>query len=322
MAASNDETIPIIELCAFEAASSAERAAIAHRVDRACRSVGFLVIADHGVSQAVIEQAWDKLRQFFDLPLQEKMACDAGGGPRGYFPVEKETLARTRNEETAPDVKEAFSSGPLSTPITAGPSDLADFFYGDNRWPARPAQFRAAWTNYYLAMASLGTRLMTLLAAALDLDDDWFAPFHTHHTAALRGLNYPATSAETHDARAGAHSDYGTVTILRPDPEIGGLELQLPTGAWISAPRVQDSFIVNVGDLMSLWTGGRWISTLHRVVADSNNPGRRRQSIAYFMNPNFDAVIEPIGDSGAESTVAGKYIIDKFRVATGRTQAD
>ena len=318
MAASNDETIPIIELCEFEAVGAAERSSIARRVDNACRQVGFLIIEDHGVSQPVIDRAWDALREFFDLPLAQKLVSDAAGGPRGYFPVEMETLARTRDEETAPDIKEAFSSGPLSLPVAAEQSEVVAFFYGDNRWPTRPAGFCDAWTDYYRAMESLGARLMTLLATALELDPGWFEPFHTHHTAALRGLNYPSVAADTDSPRAGAHSDYGTVTILRTDPQVGGLELQLPTGAWISAPRVRDGFIVNLGDLMAVWTGGRWASTLHRVVADSRRPNDRRQSIAYFMNPNYDALIEPIGGGQVneiqEPFYAGDYVLQKFRL--------
>ena len=168
---------------------------------------------------------------------------------------------------------------------------------------------------------------MQMLALALQLDADYFVEFHTHHLGALRALNYPSMTNEflPGQQRAGAHSDYGSVTILKPDPSVGGLEVQLPSGEWLAAPTVENAYVVNIGDLLARWTNNRWVSTLHRVVDPAGNSGghsARRQSIAYFMNPNPDARIKAIPtcvDTGEPTNYApvfaGRYLAGKFSSA-------
>jgi len=327
------DAIPTVDLAAFLAGTQGERRRIAAAVDDICRSLGFLVIDNHGVPRQVAAAAWTAARQFFDLPLAAKLKCSAHGSPRGYFPFEEESLARTRGVAAPPDRKEAFSSGPLAPPAGHEPGAGFDFFYGENRWPTAPAGFRDAWIAYYRAMEALGAQVMRLLAAALSLDEDYFAPFHRHHLAALRALHYPAgpAAAAAGQQRAGAHSDYGSVTILKPDPEVGGLEVRLPGGDWVAAPVVTDAFIVNLGDLMARWTNDRWVSTLHRVADPEPDAGGelpRRQSIACFMNPDYDAEIATIptclapGEQSRYAPVqAGDYLLAKFRAANADAAA-
>jgi len=325
----NESLLPTVDLAAFLAGTKNERRHIADQVDEICRSIGFLIIRQHDVPIKISDAAWSSARTFFDLPVERKLAARSAdpGCPRGYFPVEEESLARTRGVATPPDLKEAYSSGPLHAPAGHATSDEFKFFYGENIWPTEPENFRENWTNYYLAMERLGSQIMQLLAAALHLDDQYFVAFHTHHLSALRALNYPSTSAPLlpEQQRAGAHSDYGSVTILKPDPFVGGLEVQLPSGEWVSAPNVSDGFIVNVGDLLARWTNDRWISTLHRVsnaTGPSDEPTPRRQSIAYFMNPNYDAEISAIPTCLGEDEIAkylpvlaGEHLIKQFNAA-------
>lgn len=320
----NTSEIPAIDLGAFFGGTEAHKETIAAEVDEICQSIGFLVVDNHGVPAETIDRAWTAAKAFFDLPLARKLELHSNDPacPRGYFPFAEESLAKTRGVESPPDRKEAFSSGPLAPPEEHAPTADFEFFYGANAWPASLPGFRQAWVDYYRAMEDLGARIMQLLARALNLEEEYFAPFHGHHLGALRALNYPASPAAENTAllRAGAHSDYGTVTILKPDPRVGGLEVQLPSAKWIQAPAVTESFIVNLGDLMARWTNDRWISTVHRVT-DGAASGEvpRRQSIAYFMNPNYDAEIAAIPTClGAdetpqyEPTLAGEYLVRKF----------
>jgi isopenicillin N synthase-like dioxygenase len=314
--------IPAIDLRAFIDGSTVEREAIANEVDETCRNIGFLIVEGHDVPNEVVDAAWSAARQFFDLSLEDKLATKSAdpGCPRGYFPVEEETLAKTRGEASPPDPKEAFSSGPYEPPAGHEDADNFDFFYGPNIWPTALPEFESAWLACYQAMEVLGAKVMSLLATALKLDDDYFVPFHSHHISALRGINYPAMPAAAGNSRAGAHSDYGSVTILRTDPDVGGLEVQTPGGDWLRIPAVANGFVVNIGDLMAHWTNGRWISTLHRVVAPDRGPVPRRQSIAYFMNPNYDARIQPLPNCAGTrdpgpAVTAGHYLVDKFRSA-------
>lgn len=329
MAEEETPAVPVVDLGRFLAAGDDERREIGRFVDGACRNTGFLAIENHGVDNGIVEAAWRVARQFFDLPLAEKLKTQPGthGDPRGFFPVDFETLTRTRGVDAPPDPKESFSCGP---PAPSGdgtvPAGL-EFFYGPNRWPQSPADFQRAWTAYYGAMEGLGSKVMRLLAAALELPGDFFAAFHDHHVSALRALNYPESrgSLASGQQRAGAHSDYGSVTILKPDPVVGGLELQLPSGRWIAAPTIDTGFLVNLGDLMARWTNDRWVSTLHRVSpppADGGGLVPRRQSIAYFQNPNHDALIRalpgcvPDGETPRHAPIqAGQYLVERFKSA-------
>lgn len=317
----NPEPIPAIELQAFLNADADRQRTVARQVDEICRSTGFLIIRDHGVPDAVIDRAWRAARGFFDLSLQEKLEArpETAGSPRGYFPIESETLSKTLALDTPPDNKECFSSGPLAAPADLSSMQDSDFFYGPNIWPSKPPGFRNAWLAYYRAMERLGAELMQLFAAALELDAHYFSTLHSHHISALRTLNYPATDRPLQPGQraAGEHSDYGSVTILKPDPRVPGLEIKLPAGEWCAAPPVHDGFVVNIGDMLARWTNDRWVSTLHRVTMPET--GLRRQSIAYFQNPNYDAEIRCIptcladGESAKYSPVlAGPYLMDKF----------
>jgi isopenicillin N synthase-like dioxygenase len=172
-------------------------------------------------------------------------------------------------------------------------------------------------------MAGLVARLMALFAEALSLPGDFFDRRIDHHTSALRLLNYPAVTEPLlpGQLRAGAHTDYGTVTVLRAEDAPGGLEV-LVDDQWIAVPLVADSFVVNLGDAMARWTNDRWRSTLHRVVIPPTEVAAtsRRQSIAFFHNANWDAVIEcipsclAIGEAPRYAPVtAGEHLMSKFR---------
>jgi isopenicillin N synthase-like dioxygenase len=193
--------LPTIDLSAFLSGTATEQGTIARQVDDSCRHSGFLIIENHGVDERTIADAWNSAAQFFELPLARKLAARSSDPrcPRGYFPPQSETLSRSRGVPTPPDQKEAFSSGPLLAPdIVCGDTEFDFhhyFHYGQNIWPDEPAAFRDSWIRYYQAMDKLGSHLMSLLAAALQLQRDYFVGFHTHQISALRALNYPSTDA-------------------------------------------------------------------------------------------------------------------------------
>tara|TARA_R110002096_G_scaffold426421_1_gene636136 strand:- start:25930 stop:26916 length:987 start_codon:yes stop_codon:yes gene_type:complete len=321
-----NETLPIVDLGAFLSGAEDERQEIAARVDDVCQNIGFLIIENHGMPQDIKQGAWKAAKTFFDQPLAEKMKAypDEQGSPRGYLPIEGETLGKTLGVETPPDRKETFSVGPFTAPANGVADDNFQFFYGDNIWPDMPVDFKENWISYYKSIEKLGANLMELLAVALGLEQDYFVKYHTHHISALRCQSYPELHKDSlpGQLRAGEHTDYGTVTILNPDPNVGGLEVKSKSGTWIKAPLVNDAFIINIGDMMARWTNDRWVSTLHRVVdpvTGGNTNAPARQSIAYFMNPNYDANISAVPTSLEKGKIAkykpveaGKYLMDKF----------
>lgn len=294
---------------------------MADRVDRICRHTGFLAISDHGLSEELLRDVWAATRAFFDLPTGQKLESKASvdGYPYGYFPMATESLARSRGEAAPPDLKESFNIGPLTRPAELNRNKDTDFCFAPNIWPTQPANIEATWTAYYRAMSELATVLMSLFALALKLPEDFFAPKTSHCISAMRVLNYPRLSRPpaSGQLRAGAHTDYGSLTILLPEAESAGLEIRLPSGEWQRVPARRGTFIINLGDLMARWTNDRWVSTMHRVVNAPDAP--RRQSIVFFQQPNWDAEISCIPTCLAPgetpkypSVCSGPYLMDRF----------
>lgn len=316
------ETFPIVSLRAFETAGSAERAALAEEVDRICRSSGFLALTDHGVPQAIIDAQWAKATAFFDLPPEDKQKARAPypGYPYGYLGPKTEALAASRGVKTPPDLKESFNGGPLAVPPGLTDKDALSFCYAETIWPDAPAGFRDAWQAYYREMESLAARIMVMFAAALKLPDDFFVSFIDHPISALRALNYPEqdVAPEQGQLRAGAHSDYGSLTILLPQEGSKGLQIERPGGVWMDVPPVPGAFVINIGDLMARWTNDRWVSTVHRVVNPTNadDARKRRQSFAFFHQPNWFAEIVnlvPGETTKYEPVLSGPYLMGKFQ---------
>jgi isopenicillin N synthase-like dioxygenase len=283
-----------------------------------CRTTGFLVVSGHGIAPDVITGMWTAANAFFAQDTEAKQAVrpPLDGGPYGYLGPNQEALAKSKGVDTPPDLKESFNgrSLPLHTSVT-DPSARA-FANADTPWPDLPG-FRDAWGAYYAAVEDLGVRIVRAFAQALELPADHFASFCTDPASAMRTLNYPATQgqAEAGQQRAGAHTDYGMLTILLPQQGSQGLQVQ-QGDEWLDVAAPDNCFVINIGDLMARWTADRWVSTLHRVVAKPDQP--KRLSLAYFYQPDWDAVIEPLDGSDAYPAIAfGDYLMGKFKAASG-----
>lgn len=298
-------------------------------IDAACRRAGFFSVTGHGVPPAVIGDAWAAARRFFDRPLAERMAVAMPypGYPYGYSPIAGERLSasmETRRDETDPtstvlaDLKESFAIGPVERPrhVIVDPDE--SFAWSENLWPGSVPELRAAWEVYFRAMSDLAGRLLSMMAEALGLPRTWFDSMIDRHTSAMRALNYPGRedlAPAAGQLGASAHSDYGTITILLADPDEPGLEVLDLDGVWQPVDPPAGSLVVNLGDAMARWTNDRWRSTLHRVRI----PAGRRQSIAFFHNANWDAVIECLPTCLAAGEhpkyppmAAGPHLMSKF----------
>ena len=206
----------------------------------------------------------------------------------GYSGFGGESLAKGYGEAGRPDPKECFAIGPYSAAAEMPAV----------RWPNEPAEFKEAWLGYYQNMEGLAAHLLGLFALALDLPPDWFESKIDRHRSALRALNYPKLDVPlaAGEVRAGAHTDYGSMTILLQDG-VGGLQVRNRAKQWVDATPRPNSFVINLGDLMARWSNDRWVSTLHRVVQPPQAaaaPPARRQSMAFFHNLNHDAIVECI----------------------------
>jgi len=291
--------VPVIDLRPARE-GRASRRAVAQEIGRACEEIGFLMVTGHGVPRGLIDEADGLSRAFFDLPLEEKLAIEvgrAGAGMRGYRRLGGTNVAGSRGEDRPADLREQLITGP--EPVPGDPyyaTPGAQRFFRPNVWPARPAGLKAAWGEYYSALSHLAAELMRLMAVSLALPERFFDDKIDRHITNLVAVNYPDQDAEPlpGQLRAGAHTDFGSLTLLATDGAPGGLQVMMPGGDWADIRPVPGAFIVNLGDLMAQWTNDRWRSTLHRVVNPPRDLARRsrRHSLVFFHQPNHDAAIE------------------------------
>ena len=292
-------SVPVIDLAPYWTGGEAGKRDVAAAVDHACREIGFLVIAGHGIAPALVEDTYAVARGFFDLPLEEKRRImqPAPHISRGYTPLGSEAVARSRDPSaTASDLNETLIIGPIEPVDPAYASaPAAGAHFAPNLWPERPPELRVVLTRYYRAMSELARTLMRIFALGLGLDEGFFEDKVDRSISRLRIRNYPAPTEKPlpGQLRAGAHSDYGSLTILAAEDKPGGLQVCNATGNWVDVPIVPGCFIVNLGDLMARWTNDAWLSTLHRVVnpPEDAGPESRRMSLVFFHNPNYDAPV-------------------------------
>ena len=306
-------SFPRFNLEHFENSSGVERKKRSEALDKICIETGFLIIEGHGVPKKVINEQWDIVSNFFSSPLDIKreVRVPYSGYPYGWIGPDQEALAASKGEDTPPDLKESFNGGPLNIPKNIKDPAAYEFCYQPSLWPQIDG-FREIWESYYSEMESLAKRIMVAFAEALGLESSYFDSFINNPISALRALYYPKTEDIIIDKqqRAGAHTDYGSLTILLPQTGATGLQIK-KKNTWVDVPAPQDCFVINIGDLMELWTAGRWISTLHRVVAKPYQSPRK--SLAYFHQPDWEAIIKPINASFSEKVVSGPYLMEKFK---------
>jgi len=316
--------VPVIDLGPWFRGSDAERSMLAQAVDRACRDIGFLVITGHGVPDALIERVREASRAFFALPLADKRRVDrpSPDAVRGYSAVGEEGLSYSLENAAPGDLKESFSIGPIDPPdddYHRGPAAGAHF--APNAWPDVP-DFQASYAEYFAQMSELSRQLMRLFARALGLSEDFFEDKIDRHISMFRVLSYPPQTEPPlpGQLRAGAHSDYGSLTIVLTDGP--GLQVFNKAGQWVDVPQVAGGLVVNIADLMMQWTNDEWVSTLHRVANppfDDALRNVRRQSLVFFHQPNYDAWIECLpaclraGESPKHAPVtSGDHLRSKF----------
>jgi isopenicillin N synthase-like dioxygenase len=273
----HDVEIPNINLAALD------DHALAGEIGAAARGIGFFTIVGHGVPNNVIEGMFSAAKAFFQKPAAEKQALSIHHSPhnRGYVGLFEEALDPAKGA----DFKEAFNIG-LDLP-SDHPEVLAGKpFRGVNLWPAGAA-FREIALAYFNAVWRLGVRMHRPIALDLGLRPDWFETSLDAPLATLRLLRYPPAAPGSATSGAGEHTDYGNITILMTD-DAGGLEVKTRDGRWIAVPHVPGAFIINIGDCLMRWTNDVYASTPHRVTHRSP---RERLSLAFFLDPNPDAVI-------------------------------
>jgi isopenicillin N synthase-like dioxygenase len=265
------EKIPVIDFAGLTTADLGARKATAISMRNAFEDFGFIYLKNHGVPQSVIDEMFARSIEFFGLP--EATKAQAAGYRRPGL---------TGLDSSKPtDVKERFRA-PEDSNLPVG------------YWPERPPDFRRAVSDFHQAGLSVMRELMHGVALSLGLPEKYFDAAHQPSSGAVLLLHYPPITEPLlpGQLRSGAHTDFGTMTLLFHYGNAEGLEIQRPNGAWLHAPSIPGAAIINVGDLLTRWTNGQLRSVLHRVVPPKGEATQRsRYSTTLFYEPRHEVVI-------------------------------
>lgn len=278
--------IPVLE---YSRAGKENFADFSRELGKACRETGFFLLKNHGIEASLIAQVFTSAQEFFALPLERKQACsiEHSDANRGYVREGSESLD---DRSGMVDAKEAFNIG-----LDLSPDDprilRREPFRALNQWPELE-DFREVTLSYFEAVWLLSVDLHRAIARDLGIEDDHFSSSFDAPMATLRLLHYPRKRPET-SVGAGAHTDYGSITLLLTDGT-AGLQVKPRGRDWIDVPHIDGAFVVNIGDLLMRWTNDTYVSTPHRVIA----PQRERYSVAFFQDPNPGTLVTALPGTG------------------------
>jgi len=317
--------VPELSLAQYTQGSAADRAAFERALFAGLQDYGFIILADHGVAETLLDAAYAMAQQFFAMPEAGKQASN--GGLRGYTPFGTEHA----KNHAVPDLKEFYSVGrELAADIQAGnaqelQSALDPEHYPPNVWPVAPATLREVFSSLYSALDCAGQQLLAALEPALQLPAGWFATRCVAGNSVLRVIHYPPVGAGVAPGavRSAAHEDINLLTLLVA-ARGGGLQLLDRDGTWLPVETEPRNLIVDSGDMLARLTNGVIPATTHRVV----NPGGEFASIAnasrysmpFFLHPTNDTSLAALPSCVTAErplrhppTTAGAYLDERLR---------
>jgi isopenicillin N synthase-like dioxygenase len=283
------QTIPLIDLKGSVDAGSVTARQSAAELHAALSSIGFAYIAGHNVSPQSRAAAFAASKAFHASPLEKKQSIAINEFHRGYMGMATSTLVTSSIAKvTKPNMSESLMI--MHTLPEDDPALLAkEPLQGPNQWPDWLPGFEPAMRQYEQEVDTLGRYLIRLISISLGMAPDALDHHFERPTTFLRALHYPPQPPQETDAVGSApHTDYGIITLLAQDNS-GGLQVRPRGGDWIEAPPIENTYVLNVGDMLARWTNGRFVSTPHRVI---NRSGGDRYSLPYFLDPSMDALIE------------------------------
>ncbi|KAH8598931.1 2og-Fe oxygenase family protein [Bisporella sp. PMI_857] len=315
--------IPTVDISPyFEDPTSSAAQKIISEIRDTCLTTGFFQLVGHGVPKPLQERVFKGSEAFFKLPFEEKKKLDktvsVGHSNRGYELIGNQGL----QEDALPDLKEGFYVGQHIDESDPRVQRKA-FLMGPNLWP--PSElvseevFKQPMEEYFARMFQLGLTVMEVLAKGLPYGDDVFKEFVSNDAvSSIRLLHYPPDlSNDERQLGAGAHTDFGAITLLLQDG-IGGLQVwDYAAEIWRDVTPNEDAYVVNVGDMLQMWTSGRYKSSLHRVI---NRGGKDRYSVPFFFDGNLDTVLRPLDGSElkGEALTVEEHMRERFSSTYGR----
>jgi isopenicillin N synthase-like dioxygenase len=283
--------IPVLDIGAYLAGEAQAATTLARAIARTCEDTGFLVVANHGVPQHLVDDTFAVTEKFFALPERDKLALQVGKYNIGYLPFGGQVVRHSPvNKNTKPNFSESFY---IARDRAPDDPDIVNEqpLVGLNRWPPHMPELRAATMAYYRAMEAMTTRLVPLFALALDLPADFFAEAFAEPNCTIRLIHYPPhPSPVTNEFGFAPHTDNNFITFLAQS-KLPGLEVRTAEGDWIRPPAVPGTFVVNTGAMLARYSNDRFPATPHRVI---NRNDRSRYACPFFLGPNNDVAVEPV----------------------------
>lgn len=308
--------VPTIDLSSLSSEVSQDEVynKLGQKINEANTTIGFFLIKNTGVDFKFVKSMVNVAEKFFISPESNRMSCrktEPEFKAWGYWPRNTEQLQRGKDFKNPKnsylnDVNEQYN-------LQSGHKKAG---LPERVFPKEPKEFESYSTKYFNEMEKLSNILLRGFAAGLNLQTNFFENKFDYNSSVLRMLYYPGNiQLNSGQYRASEHTDYGALTILYSTAP--GLQVKNRQGRWLDIDIPEEHFVVNIGDLMAFWTNDHWVSNLHRVVGKDNN--QKRISLAFFHNPNHDALIEGIyGEKNKyEPVKSGDFIMKKFRASVG-----
>ncbi len=294
--------IPRIDAAALSDSAHPGQAEALQAVRLAAEDVGFMTVHNTPIPRGTVEGVIAAYSAFFHLPAAKKAEIDMArtGSNRGWGGPGSEQVDPTAN----PDYKQVFDCG---FELDPGDPFAGLRYYAPNQWPEVPAGFADIVRDYYRRACDFALVLLGGVARAIDQPGDYFDDKFDRPMALLRGNFYPERPADAGERDFGiaTHTDYGCLTLLATDGS-PGLEVRRRGGGWIPLAAPPGEFIINFGEMLEMWTGGRVVATPHRVQGTA----AERISVPLFFNPNHDTNVAPIGSG--KVILAGDHLSKRF----------
>ena len=301
------DLIPVIDIKPL--IDNTDPVTVASNLHKASQKIGFLYITGHGIPKSVIDNARNNAMNFFHLSVTKKRQVNLHGVHRGWLGANRAIMDKSMKA----DLKESFIWG---AEIPKEESVNNHYAYGNNKWPISLPNFKDHSLEFFKQTNSVARQLLRGFAISLGLKDNFFTSDEVQALTRASYVYYPTQSERMGEDQfgVGPHTDFGVLTVLSQD-HIGGLQVLDLNGDWVHAPPIEDTLVVNVGDLLSRWTNGIFRSTPHRVV---NRSGKERLSLVLAYDPSPSTMIDPhdiFGDQYAtehKPITCGDYLTWRF----------
>ena len=305
------DAIPIVDI--RSSTSAVDDRAVATLLNAALSQFGFCYISGHTIATEVTQNLQNSAHEFHLLPIAEKKRLKINPYHRGYIESEtSQTITSSIESATQPNRSESFM---MMREIPPSDPRFGTQLFGPNQWPdTLIPELKKHCIAYAEAMEKLSLELVQRLSVALGLSPNTLLDLFNDPTYFLRLIQYPLLDPNDFPAPFGSapHTDHGFMTLVLQD-DTGGLEVLNSNGRWIPVSPIPNTLVLNVADMLSIISNGRWKSTPHRVILGPEP----RQSTAFFFDPDFDAQINPLveirnSDNRSDPIRYGDYILERF----------